>query len=179
MGQAAARKKAPKSKKIMGTVGPDVDPKSIPPILAEEFKGKANSKEALLAQIEEATSTIPFKYPVKIKIEHDSGVMDCYAVFWIWMRHVSKEMRQKWPDSYGMLDREGEVLHDVVCDLFLGKTPTRKVGRKLIEGRQKTLSSPKMSRGEMVDFLRRIEEWSTGTLGIPLPQPPSEYTKHR
>jgi hypothetical protein len=176
MGQAAARKKAPKSKKIMGTVGPDVDPKSIPPILAEEFHGKANSKEALLAQIEEATSTIPFKYPVKIKIEHDTGVKDYLAVFWPWMRHITAELKKKWPDAYGDFDAKGQMVHDLYCHRFLGRTKTYKAGKTIIEGSLRTITKPPLSDGEMYNFLRNIEEHCI-SLGIFLPMERSEYTE--
>jgi len=159
------------------TKGPQaLGPNDIPSLKAQEYHGKADSRDALLAAIGEAASTIDFKYPVKIRIEHDSGLMDCKAVFWIWMRHLSKEMRAKWPDAYKNLDKEGFVMHDVVCELFLGKTKAMKVGKTLLEPRTRTLTNPPLGRGDMVDLLRRIEEWSIGTLGIPLPSPPSEYS---
>ena len=172
MGQSAARKTVTKGPKVVATG-------DRPAMKAEQYKGKASSREALIKSIEEATDVIDFKYPVKIRIEHDSGLVTCRAVFWIWMRHISAKMKEKWPDAYNSLDKDGCVMHDVVCELFLGKTKPKKVGKMLIEGRQKTLSSPEMSKGEMVDLLRRIEEWSIGTLGIPLPQTPSEYTEAR
>lgn len=168
MGQSAARKTTPKGPKAVAAG-------DRPAMKAEQYKGGAGSKEALLKSIEDATDLIDFKYPVKIRIEHDNGLMTCRAVFWIWMRHISAELKVKWPDAYAKLDKDGCLMHDLVCTLFLGKTRPVKVGKTLVDGRQKTLSSPEMSKGEMVDLLRRIEEWSIGTLGIPLPQPPSEY----
>jgi len=168
MGNSAARKAPPASQKAMAS-GDKAR------LTAQGYKGTADSKEALVDAVKNATEFFQFKYPVKIRIEHDSGLISCRAVFWIWMRHLSEKMKEKWPDAYGMLDKDGFAMHDVVCTLFLGKTKPKKVGKMLIDGRQKTLSSPEMSKGEMVDLLRRIEEWSIGTLGIPLPQPPSEY----
>lgn len=144
--------------------------------MAKEIKGTAQSQEALLEFVKSTSDTFDLPYPVDIKITEHTGLLDCYAVFWIWMRHLSEKLKEKWPDNYYMLDNQGEVMHDVVCDLFLGKTKAKKVGKTLIDARQKTLTSPKMNKGELVDFLRKIEEFSV-KVGIPLPQPPSEYNQ--
>lgn len=158
--------------------GAAVVPIDLPGVKAEEYQGKADSREALIESIESATATIDFKYPVKIKIEHDAGVMDCYAVFWIWMRHISMHLKESWPDAYAKLDHKGEMMHDMVCQMFLGTTKSAKIGKTILAGRQKTLTSPRMSKGELIDLLRRIEEWAV-SIGITLPQPRSEYTQHK
>jgi hypothetical protein len=57
-------------------------------------------------------------------------------------------------------------------------TKAEKYGKTIVVPVQKTLSNPKMSTGEMIDLLRRIEEWAISQ-GIPLNQDPSEYTEAR
>lgn len=69
-------------------------------------------------------------------------------------------------------------MHDKVCQWFLGMTKAQKFGREVTVPRQKTLTSPEMSTGEMIDLLRRIEEWAISQ-NIPLDQTPSEYTENR
>jgi len=170
VGKAGSRAQAGSRSKVV--------PIDLPGVKAEEYQGKANSREALIESIESATATIDFKYPVKIRIEHDAGVMDCYAVFWIWMRHISMHLKERWPDAYAKLDHKGEMMHDMVCQMFLGTTKPAKVGKTILSGRQKTLTSPRMSKGELIDLLRRIEEWAV-SIGITLPQPRSEYTQHK
>lgn len=158
--------------------GAKVVPIDLPGVKAEEYQGKANSREALIESIESATATIDFKYPVKIKIEHDAGVASCYAVFWIWMRDITAHLKKNWPDAFAKLDHEGQELHNLVCQKFLGMTKPVKIGKTIVVGRQKTLTSPKMSKGELIDLLRRIEEWAI-SIGVILQQPRSEYSLYK
>ena len=131
-----------------------------------------------LADILNVQNNLTVPYPVDVVITEHTGLLDCYAVFWIWMRHISLTLKEKWPMEYSSLDHEGQVMHDVVCQMFLGYTNPVKVGKTLVDRRPRTLTSPKLTKGELIDLLRRIEEWCIGTLGITLPAPPSEYTQH-
>ena len=154
---------------------------------AKEIKGKAQSREAMLEFLATATKAVDMQYPVDISITTDTGLLDCYAVFWIWMRHMTKHLKENFPGSYDNLTDSGELeidqpgktcMHDIVCDAFLGETKATKVGKKVIPGKMKTLTRPRMRKGEVIDLLRKIEEWSI-EMGIILPQPPSEYTEAR
>ena len=147
-------------------------------ITAKEINGKAMSREALLEFIETSTKAIDLEYPVDIKITKHTGLLDCYAVFWIWMRHLTEVSKERWPTDFVGWDNEGHKMHKYVCQLFLGKTKAFKIGKTLVDEQQKTLTSPKMNKGELIDLLRRIDEWSI-SLGIALPQPESEYTEAR
>lgn len=143
-------------------------------MMAKEIKGSAQTKEALIEFVSTAADTFDIPYPVDIKISEHTGLLDCYAVFWVWMRSITEHLKEKWPMEYSKLDREGQLMHDVVCAMFLGYSKPVKVGKTLVDSRLKTLTNPKMSKGELVDLLRRIEEWCV-SIGITLPQPPSEY----
>jgi hypothetical protein len=156
------------------------------PIKAKEIKGKAQSREAMLEFLTTATKAVDMQYPVDISITTDTGLLDCYAVFWIWMRHMTKHLKENFPGRYDNLTDNGEpdpddekpCLHDVVCLMFLGETKLKKAGKTIIVPTMKSLTKPKMSAGQVIDFLRRIEEWSI-EMGIILPQPDSEYTEAR
>jgi hypothetical protein len=157
------------------------------PMKAKQIKGKAQSREAMLDFLKTATGAIDMQYPVDINITTDTGVLDCYSVFWIWMRHMTKHLKKTYPGKYDNLTDSGELegeyskktcMHDIVCDAFLGETKATKVGKKVVLGRMKTLTSPRMNKGELIDLLRKIEEWSI-EMGIILPQPTSEYTEAR
>ena len=159
----------------MGGSGTD-NPHARPAVEVDELTAKATSREDLLCQINELLDIAPMKYPVKVKVMHDKGLMEYKAVFWVWMRHLTKELKTRWPHAYGNLDKEGYMMHDIMCTMFLGKTKAFKAGKTLIEPRMKTLTNPPLGKGEFQDLLRRIEEWSVG-IGIPLPLPPSKYTE--
>jgi len=145
-------------------------------MMAKEMRMDAvQSREAMIQWITETSAVLDMQYPVDVRITTHDTVLDCYAVFWIWMRHITKHLKEKWPDAYCMLDNQGEMMHDMMCMMFLGKTKPMKIGKTVVDSRQRTLTSPKMNKGEMVDFLRKIEEWSI-KIGVTLPQPPSEYS---
>jgi len=148
------------------------------PIKAKQIKGKAQSREAMLEFLTTATKAVDMQYPVDISITTDTGVRKCQAVFWIWMRDITKHCKKTWPDVYAHLDLEGEKVHNMICQLFLGMTKAEKFGKTIVVPVQKTLSSPKMSTGEMIDLLRRIEEWAISQ-NMPLNQERSEYTEAR
>jgi hypothetical protein len=124
------------------------------------------------------TAAIDMQYPVDISITTDTGVRKCQAVFWIWMKDITKHLRNTWPNHYSALNPNGTDMHDKVCQWFLGMTKAKKFGREVTAPMQKTLTSPKMSTGEMIDLLRRIEEWAISQ-NIPLNQERSEYTEAR
>ena len=145
---------------------------------AKEIKGKAQSREAMLEFLTTTTAAIDMQYPVDISITTDTGVRKCQAVFWIWMKDITKHLRERWPRHYSALNPNGTDMHDKVCQWFLGMTKAKKFGREVTAPMQKTLTSPKMSTGEMIDLLRRIEEWAISQ-NIPLNQERSEYTEAR
>ena len=145
---------------------------------AKEIKGKAQSREAMLEFLTTTTAAIDMQYPVDISITTDTGVRKCQAVFWIWMKDITKHLRNTWPNHYSALNPNGTDMHDKVCQWFLGMTKAKKFGREVTAPMQKTLTSPKMSTGEMIDLLRRIEEWAISK-DIPLDQTRSEYTEAR
>lgn len=145
---------------------------------AKEIKGKAQSREAMLEFLTTTTAAIDMQYPVDISITTDTGVRKCQAVFWIWMKDITKHLRNTWPNHYSALNPNGTDMHDKVCQWFLGMTKAKKFGREVTAPMQKTLTSPKMSTGEMIDLLRRIEEWAISQ-NIPLNQERSEYTEAR
>ena len=155
-------------------------------ITAKEINGKAMSREPLLEFIETSTKTIDLEYPVDIKITKHTGLLNCYAVFWLWMRHITKHLKETYPGKYINLTDNGEsdpedkkaCLHDIVCMMFLGETKPKKIGKTIIPPTMKTLTKPKMNTGQVIDLLRRIEEWCISE-GIILPQPKSEYTEAR
>ena len=148
------------------------------PIKAKEIKGKAQSREAMLEFLTTATKAVDMQYPVDISITTDTGLRKCQAVFWIWMKGITKHLRETWPNHYSALNPNGTDMHDKVCQWFLGMTKAKKFGREVTVPMQKTLTSPKMSTGEMIDLLRRIEEWAISQ-NIPLDQTRSEYTEAR
>ena len=157
------------------------------PIKAKEIKGKAQSREAMLEFLATATKAVDMQYPVDISITTNTGLLDCYAVFWIWMRYMTKHLKENFPGRYDNLTDSGQLeidqpektcLHDIVCIMFLGETKLKKAGKTIILPTMKSLTKPKMSAGQVIDFLRRIEEWSI-EMGIILPQPDSEYTEAR
>ena len=157
------------------------------PIKAKEIKGKAQSREAMLEFLATATKAVDMQYPVNISITTDTGLLDCYAVFWIWMRYMTKHLKENFPGRYDNLTDSGQLeidqpektcMHHIVCTAFLGDTKATKVGKIVVLGKMKTLTSPKLNKGELIDFLRKIEEWSI-EMGIILPQPDSEYTEAR
>ena len=148
------------------------------PIKAKQIKGKAQSREAMLEFLATATKAVDMQYPVDISITTDTGVRKCQAVFWIWMRDITKHCKKTWPDVYADFDPEGEKVYKMICQLFLGMTKAEKFGKTIVVPVQKTLSSPKMSTGAMIDLLRRIEEWAISQ-NIPLDQTRSEYTEAR
>jgi hypothetical protein len=147
-------------------------------VKAKEIKGKAQSREAMLEFLTTTTAAIDMQYPVDISITTDTGVRKCQAVFWIWMKDITKHLRNTWPNHYSALNPNGTDMHDKVCQWFLGMTKAKKFGREVTAPMQKTLTSPKMSTGEMIDLLRRIEEWAISQ-NIPLNQERSEYTEAR
>ena len=148
------------------------------PIKAKQIKGKAQSREAMLEFLATATKAVDMQYPVDISITTDTGLRKCQAVFWIWMKDITKHLRETWPRHYSALNPNGTDMHDKVCQWFLGMTKAQKFGREVTVPRQKTLTSPEMSTGEMIDLLRRIEEWAISQ-NIPLDQTRSEYTEAR
>ena len=145
---------------------------------AKEIKGKAQSREAMLEFLTTTTAAIDMQYPVDISITTATGVRKCQAVFWIWMKDITKHLRNTWPNHYSALNPNGTDMHDKICQWFLGMTKAKKFGREVTAPMQKTLTSPKMSTGEMIDLLRRIEEWAISK-DIPLNQERSEYTEAR
>lgn len=145
---------------------------------AKDLKTVAKSREALLDFIETTTKTFELPYPVDVRITEHTGIETCYAVFWIWCRSITEQLKERWPSTYAPLDANGVAVHDALCKMFLGKKPAYKVGKIIVEERQITLTDLKDKKGEMLDLLRRIEEWAI-SMGIYLPQPKSEYTESR
>ena len=140
---------------------------------AKEYRGRAETKEGLLQSIQDITDMIEFSYPVKIVIEPETILDD---LFWNWMRELSENLKRRWPNAYSSLDRDGLVMHDLVCSLFMGKTKPRKLGRTLVEGRQKTWDSPALNRSEKFAMLKQVEKWAMG-FGVALPVTSDEYRK--
>ena len=148
------------------------------PIKAKQIKGKAQSREAMLEFLATSTKAVDMQYPVNISITSDTGLRKCQAVFWIWMRDITRHCKKTWPDVYADFDPAGKKVYRMICQLFLGMTKAEKHGKTIVIPVQKTLTNPEMSTGEMIDLLRRIEEWAISQ-NMPLDQTRSEYTEAR
>lgn len=140
---------------------------------AEEYKGKADTKEAALAAVEQALNTFDYGYPVEIHIRTYTGVKKYHAVFAIWSRHATEEFKRKWPQWYGMLDKDGKTFRRMMYQIILGETKPMKVGNSILKPRQKDWDDL-TTNADKYDFLRRVEEWLLDK-GIAVPEPPSEY----
>jgi hypothetical protein len=142
-------------------------------VKAEKYSGKAESKEATMVAVQQALDAFDFEYPVEISIQHYTGVKKYNAVFAIWSRHVTEEFKRKWPKAYGMLDKDGNTFRRMMYQIILGKTQPIKVGKSILEPRQKDWDDL-TTNALKYDFLRRVEEWLLDK-GVTVPEPPSEY----
>ena len=82
-------------------------------------------------------------------------IQDCFAVFFIWMAQMSKEFSTD-EQVYTVQD-----MHDLMCNMFLGWTDEKKLGKTVIAPRLVTLTYPERKTKErMCALLSQIEEWS-------------------
>ena len=144
---------------------------------ATRLKGEAKTREGLIQWITEVSESFDFSYPAEVTLQRKKDEASYRAVFWIWCRHMTKELQEKWPNAYPMLDKKGQIMHDMLCQMFLESSKPVKVGKKTINPRQRTWTDLQ-DNCERYDFLRRIDEWSM-EIGVPLPQPPSEYQRDK
>ncbi len=113
------------------------------------------------------------KFPRKITIEPDAGdpIQDCFAVFWIWCKQLSKEFN----NVYSVDD-----IHDIMCHKFLGYTDRRQVGKTWIEPALITLTYPKKKTKErMCVLLSQIDEWAIDRGVFLVTKQLSDYAKYK
>jgi hypothetical protein len=99
------------------------------------------------------------------------------ALYWVWMPHVAKQMNK---DKVGYFDDDlGEMImpqdydeddaHLVMKKAFLGQTDPIMKGDTIVVPPQ-VRSTKKLNKGEMMEYMQRIEAWMA-TKGVYLPIP--------
>lgn len=117
-------------------------------------------------------------YQVVLK-EVNARSIDQNALMWMWLTDLARHFSAK-----GMKSDEGEALskddmHDIMRHKFLGyETVKRTIGQTVIE-EHKLKSTASLEKGEMHEYLTKMDQWALEH-GCFLPHPEdSEYMKLR
>ena len=123
------------------------------------------------------------KFPMSITIEPSKGsdVLDCFSVFWIWMRQMADDFTKRGRDT-GV-----EELHQMMCHLFLGYTNPKPIGKDVVIPPQlKTLTwiddkgkKCRRSKEVMIELLSKIDAWSIEHGVFLVTQANSEYAIYK
>ena len=148
-----------------------------------ELKGgaavfEARNPEELHKCIGQALALQEWKMPLKVRIASKGGArLDYLAVFWIWMRSFTMQLKAIKPKEYAVLDDKGKALHDLFCTRHLGMLEAKQVGKTIVPARLKTLTDID-DRGEWYDFLRKVEEDAISG-GLRIPENESQYEEDK
>ena len=123
------------------------------------------------------------RYPMLITIEKtlDDDVLDCFSIFWIWMKQMSGDFTKRGRPT-GV-----DEMHDMMLHLFLGYTNPRPIGKDIvIKPQLKTLTwiddtgkKCRRSKEVMTELLGKIDAWASEHSVFLVTQASSEYAIYK